>query len=220
MEHLLARYLEILPLSFPLALPMNEEWNNKPYLGVFARFLRAWNSAFSAPRIWTVEAGYLTRLERPPACEMSLAPSYSPMRLVRLGATLSILERRYYWIVARNSTSFKIRAQSSLRQVLSVSDSSCPMEVLAASRTYCAMSASVTISSTASNLSWVAFDFSPKRSTRRVKTTLSETIFASSGKCHPYHSLIRMHNVLTSLSKFSSTEIQLMIGLSCLLTSN
>ncbi len=33
--HLLARYLEILPLFFAPALPMNEEWKIRPYLGVF-----------------------------------------------------------------------------------------------------------------------------------------------------------------------------------------
>ena len=31
--------------------------------------------AFSAPRIWTVEAGYLARLVSDPAWEMSLAPT-------------------------------------------------------------------------------------------------------------------------------------------------
>lgn len=35
MEHLFARYREIRPLFFVLALPMNEEWKIKPYLGVF-----------------------------------------------------------------------------------------------------------------------------------------------------------------------------------------
>ena len=32
-------------------------------------------SAFSAPRIWTVLAGYLARLVKLPACDMSLAPT-------------------------------------------------------------------------------------------------------------------------------------------------
>ena len=31
--------------------------------------------AFSAPRIWTVEAGYLARLVNDPACDISLAPT-------------------------------------------------------------------------------------------------------------------------------------------------
>jgi hypothetical protein len=35
-----------------------------PYLGVLDRVLRALNKAFSAPRIWTVEAGYLARVVR------------------------------------------------------------------------------------------------------------------------------------------------------------
>lgn len=33
------------------------------------------NRAFSAPRIWTVDAGYLARLVRLPACEMRRAPT-------------------------------------------------------------------------------------------------------------------------------------------------
>lgn len=38
----------------------------RPYLGVLPLVLRARKSAFSAPRIWTVEAGYLAKLVREP----------------------------------------------------------------------------------------------------------------------------------------------------------
>ena len=88
------------PLFFAPALPMNEEWNIRPYFGVFPFVFRALskklkimnyemittdrqkvkiekmisyfyhtylNSAFSAPRICTVEAGYLARLVSDPA---------------------------------------------------------------------------------------------------------------------------------------------------------
>lgn len=41
MEHLLAKYREILPLFLLLAFPMKEEWKMSPYLGVFPRVLRA-----------------------------------------------------------------------------------------------------------------------------------------------------------------------------------
>ena len=34
-EHLLARYLEMRPLFLAPALPINVEWNIRPYLGVF-----------------------------------------------------------------------------------------------------------------------------------------------------------------------------------------
>ena len=64
--HLLARYLEILPLFLAPALPMNDEWKMSPYLGVFPRVFRARNRAFSAPRICTVLAGHLARLVRDP----------------------------------------------------------------------------------------------------------------------------------------------------------
>ena len=75
MAHLLARNLEILPLSFWLALEMNEELYRSPYLGVFPFVLRALKRAFSAPRIWMVDAGYLAREVKLPALEMSLAPT-------------------------------------------------------------------------------------------------------------------------------------------------
>ena len=41
--------------SRTLARPMKEEWKMRPYLGVLPLVLRARNSAFSAPRICTVE---------------------------------------------------------------------------------------------------------------------------------------------------------------------
>merc|ERR1712032_185628 len=56
MEHLLARYLEIRPLFFCCARPINVEWKIKPYFGVFPFVLSARNRAFSAPKIWTVDA--------------------------------------------------------------------------------------------------------------------------------------------------------------------
>ena len=69
MLHLLARYLEIRPLFFCFALPMKEEWKIRPYLGVLPLVFRALNSAFSAPRICTVDAGYLAKLVKEPAAE-------------------------------------------------------------------------------------------------------------------------------------------------------
>ena len=73
------------------ARPIKDEWKMRPYLGVLPRVLRARKRAFSAPRIWTVEAGYLARLVSEPACEISRAATWSPMRLCRLGATRPIL---------------------------------------------------------------------------------------------------------------------------------
>jgi hypothetical protein len=45
---------------------MKDEWKIKPYLGVLPLVLSARKSAFSAPRIWTVEAGYLARFVSDP----------------------------------------------------------------------------------------------------------------------------------------------------------
>ena len=87
MLHLLARYREMRPLFLACALPMKEEWKIKPYFGVLPLVFSARNRAFSAPRIWTVEAGYLARLVSEPACEMRRAPTMSPMSAARFGAT-------------------------------------------------------------------------------------------------------------------------------------
>jgi hypothetical protein len=95
MAHLLARYLEILPLFFYWALPMKVELKIKPYFGVLPLVFKALKRAFSAPRIWIVEAGYFERLVRPPACEISFEPTISPIRADKFGATAFILSLRY-----------------------------------------------------------------------------------------------------------------------------
>ena len=77
----------MLPLFFWLARPMKVELKMRPYLGVLPFVFSARNSAFSAPKICTVEAGYLAKFVSEPACEMSRAPTMSPMSAPRLGAT-------------------------------------------------------------------------------------------------------------------------------------
>jgi hypothetical protein len=67
MLHLLAKYLEMRPLFLCLALPMKEEWKINPYLGVLPLVFSALKRAFSAPRICTVDAGYLARFVKDPA---------------------------------------------------------------------------------------------------------------------------------------------------------
>ncbi len=74
---------------------MNVEWNRSPYFGVFPRVFNALNNAFSAPRIWTVDAGNLAKLVRDPACDISLAATVSPNSDVKFGATLFILDCKY-----------------------------------------------------------------------------------------------------------------------------
>ena len=106
--HLLARYLEILPLFFPVALPMKVVLYRRPYLGVFVFFFKALNKAFSAPRIWMVEAGYLDKVLKAPEWAISLAATVSPMRLVRLGETIDILSLRYSCISVLNSNILKV----------------------------------------------------------------------------------------------------------------
>jgi len=67
MEHLFARYRDIRPLFLALARPIKDEWNIKPYFGVLPLVFRARNSAFSAPRICTVDAGAFAKFVREPA---------------------------------------------------------------------------------------------------------------------------------------------------------
>jgi hypothetical protein len=75
MEHLFARKREMRPLCFDAARPMKEEWKMRPYFGVFPFVFSARNSAFSAPRICTVDAGYLASDDSEPECEMRRAPT-------------------------------------------------------------------------------------------------------------------------------------------------
>ena len=74
-----------------MALPMNEVLYKSPYFGVLDFSFKALNKAFSAPRIWMVEAGYLANVLNEPEWEMSLAATVSPMSSVRFGDTISIL---------------------------------------------------------------------------------------------------------------------------------
>ena len=93
--HLFAKYLEIFPLFFPIALPMKEVLYSKPYLGVLDFYFNALNKAFSAPKIWIVEAGYLANVESEPEWAISLAATFSPIKVVRLGETDYILSFKY-----------------------------------------------------------------------------------------------------------------------------
>ena len=70
MLHLLAKYLEMRPLFLCLALPMKEEWKMSPYLGVLPLVFRALKRAFSAPKICTVDAGYLAKFVKEPATKL------------------------------------------------------------------------------------------------------------------------------------------------------
>ena len=68
-----------------------------PYLGVLCLVLIALNKAFSAPKIWIVEAGHLAKLTKLPAWQINLAPTNYPTTVVKLGANACILFLRYSW---------------------------------------------------------------------------------------------------------------------------
>mmetsp|Transcript_83872 Transcript_83872/g.234054 ORF Transcript_83872/g.234054 Transcript_83872/m.234054 type:complete len:254 (-) Transcript_83872:494-1255(-) len=203
------------PLFFCCARPMNVEWKISPYFGVFPLVFNARKSAFSAPRICTVEAGYFAKFVRLPACEMSRAPMISPMSEQRFGATKSILFFRYSWSVERICESLMTSLAKWSMLAMSISTMSWPMEDFMAFDTSWATS-SAPQASTSSTFRPAASKESRTRITRDTLAyaMLSVTIFASSGKCHAYHSRTRIAKVLMFLSRLSRRAMQLMIGLS------
>ena len=51
-------------------------------------------SAFSAPKIWTVDAGHLARFVKEPAFWINLAATVSPIKVLKLGATVDIFSSK------------------------------------------------------------------------------------------------------------------------------
>ena len=89
------------PLFRAPARPIKLLWKMIPYFGVLLRVFRARNRAFSAPRIWIVDAGHLARFTNEPECEMRRAPTISPISADRLGATLCMRSWRYEYRSSR-----------------------------------------------------------------------------------------------------------------------
>mmetsp|Transcript_22054 Transcript_22054/g.86720 ORF Transcript_22054/g.86720 Transcript_22054/m.86720 type:complete len:231 (+) Transcript_22054:480-1172(+) len=219
-EHLFARHLEMRPLSRAAALPMKVAWKMIPYLGVLLFVFKARKRAFSAPRIWTVEAGYLARLVRLPACAIRRAATSSPIRAARLGATTAILRTRYVCRRWRYSPRLTTRFAKALTFSMSKSEISVPIDVRAASTTSLASASSPRSSSSPSTASSVTLLLFPIFRAARANMMLSFTIRASSGKCQEYHSFTRMANVLISLSSWSRMLIVWMMWLSARLMLN
>mmetsp|Transcript_10685 Transcript_10685/g.22688 ORF Transcript_10685/g.22688 Transcript_10685/m.22688 type:complete len:234 (-) Transcript_10685:536-1237(-) len=227
MEHLFARYRDTRPLFFIFARPMKLELNSSPYLGVFPFVLSARNSAFSAPRICTVDAGYFARFVNDPACEINLAATASPISARRFGATTLILCVRYLCSCARNALSCTTFDANRSIFTISTTLTSVPMLVFAA---VIISSTRVSPSSSPSRIvlsvpridssSFSMVFLSRTAATHFAYSRLSATIRTSSGKCHEYHSRALIANVLTSLSSWSSNAIAWMIMLSALCTLN
>mmetsp|Transcript_60769 Transcript_60769/g.185573 ORF Transcript_60769/g.185573 Transcript_60769/m.185573 type:complete len:352 (+) Transcript_60769:800-1855(+) len=207
------------PLFFCCARPMNVEWKMRPYFGVFPLVFNARKSAFSAPRICTVEAGYFARLVRLPACEMRRAPMISPIKEQRFGATRSIFAFKYSCKLLRIAANLITSFAKWSMFCMSMSTMSWPIDIFMALVTSSATSSEPHASAKGS--------ISPSKlsRTRITRATLacamlSVTILANSGKCHAYHSRTLIANVLIFLSKLSSNAMQLIIGLSCRFGSN
>lgn len=58
-----------------------------PYFGVLPPFFKALNKAFSAPKIYIVEAAALAKFTRDPAYVISLAATLSPTKIYKFGET-------------------------------------------------------------------------------------------------------------------------------------
>jgi len=154
-----------------------------------------------------VEAGYLERLVKPPAWEISFEPTISPMRAERFGATAVILWWRYSVRDSLKLIKSTHLWENFLIWIQSVSANSCPIEILEASMIYWAFSSSRTISVSCSFISSLIFSLFSIKFTSLVKIVLSLTIFVSSGKCQENHSFNLMQNVLMFLSNYSIRAI-------------
>mmetsp|Transcript_32959 Transcript_32959/g.94823 ORF Transcript_32959/g.94823 Transcript_32959/m.94823 type:complete len:234 (-) Transcript_32959:20-721(-) len=216
MEHLLARYREMRPLFFSCARPMKVEWKISPYFGVLPFVFSARKSAFSAPRICTVDAGYLARFVRLPACEIRRAPMTSPMSAVKFGATISIFAFKYSCKLLRMAANLMTSPAKWSMFCMSISTMSWPIDIFKAFAISRATSSEPQASTRPSEPA-ASSKASRTRITRETfaYAMLSVTILANSGKCHAYHSRTRIANVLMFLSKLSNKAMQLMIGLSC-----
>ena len=186
---------------------MNVELKMRPYFGVLPLVFKALNRAFSAPNIYIVEAGYLERLVRPPAWEINLEPTISPINAARFGATAFILCFKY-----SERDSLKLMSSTHLSENLliwrqSLSFMSYPIEILAASIICWAFSSSRTTSVMRSFISSVTFSRFSTKLTSFEKILLSLTILVSSGKCHENHSFNLIQKVFIFLSNCSMRAI-------------
>mmetsp|Transcript_47520 Transcript_47520/g.117684 ORF Transcript_47520/g.117684 Transcript_47520/m.117684 type:complete len:207 (-) Transcript_47520:577-1197(-) len=186
--HLAASTREIFPLCFGCAWPTREAWYINPYLGVSCFALSARKRAFSAPRICTVDAGCFARFISEPACAMRRAPTSSPTITDKLGAIACIRFLRYSHSCVRYSLNSITCVQSISTFSMSSSLTSVPIEISAASF----ISASTSSASTSEKSMPLHLVRSPIILTALAYIMLSGTIFPSSGKCHPYHSLRRI----------------------------
>mmetsp|Transcript_56389 Transcript_56389/g.114898 ORF Transcript_56389/g.114898 Transcript_56389/m.114898 type:complete len:228 (+) Transcript_56389:1230-1913(+) len=185
---LAARTREILPLFLGLAWPTRLAWYSRPYLGVSCLVLRARNSAFSAPRIWTVLAGCFARLSRLPACAMRRAPTSSPTITVRFGAMAFMRCWRYSNSLARYSDRLITWSASWLMFSRSTSLMSVPMEMTAVSLRLASTSSGRMSDRSVAAQAWRM----PIFMITCAYCRLSLMTLAISGKCQPYHSFTRI----------------------------
>merc|ERR1719145_403643 len=181
-EAFAASILDTLPLSFVPDCPTSCAWYIRPYLGVSCLVFSALNKAFSAPRIWTVEAGCLARFIKVPAWAINLAPTNSPTSTVKLGAIAIMRFFRYSYNCPLYSWISTTCWQRCLMLIISS-----PL-ISAASFTF----SSTSSGNTSLRSIVLALSLVPINSTVRTKARLSVMIFPNSGKCQPYHSLQRM----------------------------
>lgn len=54
------------------------------------------NKAFSAPKIWTVDAGYFAKFVKLPACDIRRAPTYAQCNTIIKGANTRLCYNHQY----------------------------------------------------------------------------------------------------------------------------
>lgn len=167
-----------------------------------------------------VEAGYLARVTREPALVRSLAPTFSPIRAVKFGATFIILSLRYMLRFSKSSYCCLTLVAKAIIQFISTSLFGYPTDDLLASRIDQAISELLTRSSKASRCSSESVSLSLIMYRQSMQILLSQTILASSGKCHPYHSLILMVKRFKFFSICAIKAVAYRMCLSCFSTSS
>src|SRR6266852_4401971 len=97
-----------------------------PCLGGLSPVFIVLNSAFSAPRTWSVLEGIFATFSSPPAMEMSLAERTAPRTEVMLGATSPMILSVYFSAASLKPYSSSTVPQTSRSHSRSVPDISAP----------------------------------------------------------------------------------------------
>jgi len=126
-------------------------WKMTPCLGGLAPVFNVLNSAFSAPRTWSVLEGIFATFSSPPAMEMSLAERTAPRTEVMFGATSPMILSVYFSAASLKLYSSSTVPQTSRSHSRSVPDISAPEDSSADAEIWVALSCGMPNFARASN---------------------------------------------------------------------